>query len=115
MLTFICGLVIGSIISIIGMCIFFVSKDKEETENALKGGVSMCNSFFYRKPDAPCKCCEDRRVGCHSICEKYAKWVEEEKAISDKIIAKKSAENLKVENEIKKCIKRNKMYWKHRK
>ena len=75
----------------------------------------MCNSFFYRKPCSPCKECADRLAGCHSTCGKYADWVEEEKAINDKILAAKATENLKAENEIKKSIKRNKRYWKHRK
>ena len=24
--------------------------------------------------DSPCKDCEDRTVGCHSICERYNNW-----------------------------------------
>ena len=39
MLTFIYGIVIGSIISIIGMCIFFISKDKEEVKQDEKEGA----------------------------------------------------------------------------
>ena len=31
--------------------------------------------------DAPCKGCEDRHIGCHSKCEKYATFLERRKAI----------------------------------
>lgn len=31
--------------------------------------------------DAPCKGCEERHVGCHSKCEKYAAFLERRKAI----------------------------------
>lgn len=29
---------------------------------------------FYRSPDAPCKDCTERKVGCHSECEKYGAY-----------------------------------------
>jgi hypothetical protein len=28
----------------------------------------------------PCRDCYDRRIGCHSTCEKYIKWSEKKKA-----------------------------------
>lgn len=28
----------------------------------------------------PCRDCYDRRVGCHSTCEKYIKWSDKKKA-----------------------------------
>lgn len=68
----------------------------------------MYDSVFYRKPDAPCKGCSDRFLGCHGCCQKYADWVREEKTITDKILSEKATENLKKETEIKLCIKRKK-------
>lgn len=34
--------------------------------------------------DAPCKGCEDRKIGCHSKCEKYAAYLERRKAVKMK-------------------------------
>ncbi len=50
----------------------------------------VTKTLFYRKPCAPCKGCHDRNAECHSICEKYAEWSKEEKAINDKITAAKN-------------------------
>lgn len=36
----------------------------------------------------PCKNCPDRRVGCHSVCERYLEF----KTKRDRIIAKRRAE-----------------------
>lgn len=34
-------------------------------------------TWYLRKKDTPCYMCEDRVMGCHGKCEKYAKFREE--------------------------------------
>lgn len=31
-------------------------------------------NYAFGKTKAPCKDCPDRKVGCHSVCEKYLEW-----------------------------------------
>lgn len=45
----------------------------------------ITRELFYRRPNAPCRYCSDRVVGCHGVCTKYADWVEKEHAVSEKI------------------------------
>lgn len=40
---------------------------------------------FYRRQDAPCKDCPERKVGCHIKCEKYGEFTESIKKIKKKI------------------------------
>ena len=37
----------------------------------------------------PCKCCTEREIGCHAICDKYKKWRDEVQEFNDKVAAKK--------------------------
>lgn len=56
----------------------------------------MSNAFlFNNRVQSPCKNCEDRMVGCHSTCEKYKAFQQENDA-NNKIIR----ENRKKENDI---------------
>lgn len=40
----------------------------------LNSQVSIC----------PCKNCNDRKVGCHSICDKYIEWTSSNEKIREK-------------------------------
>ena len=33
---------------------------------------------------APCKDCRNRHMGCHSVCDSYAEWVEYRKELKEK-------------------------------
>lgn len=41
----------------------------------------------------PCKDCPDRKLGCHSICEKYIKYAEENKKAREMEAQQKSVQN----------------------
>ena len=34
----------------------------------------------HKRTEPPCKGCEERKVGCHSVCDGYKKWQEYESA-----------------------------------
>jgi hypothetical protein len=34
-------------------------------------------TMYYHKEMPPCKDCQDRQMGCHSKCERFAKWKEQ--------------------------------------
>lgn len=34
---------------------------------------------------APCKNCDERRVGCHAVCKKYTAWQVDHEALNKKI------------------------------
>ena len=70
------------------------------------------HSFYYRKPESPCKGCGNRFVGCHGTCENYAAWVKVEKEIGDKIKAAKDKENLNNSFAVNGFIKRKKGFLK---
>ena len=37
----------------------------------------------HRRTMPPCKGCEERKVGCHSVCDGYKKWQAQELARKD--------------------------------
>lgn len=39
--------------------------------------------LVYAKPNAPCKDCKERHVGCHAECEMYKEYAEENRRRHD--------------------------------
>lgn len=44
------------------------------------------------RPKAPCVDCEDRKVGCHSTCERYQEWLAEYQKTKQEIFEKSHPE-----------------------
>ena len=57
--------------------------------------------------NAPCKGCEDRRLGCHGKCEKYKAW----RAGMDKAAEKRRLEHEADEASILAVIRTKKYHW----
>jgi hypothetical protein len=45
-------------------------------------------AFIYKKAIPPCKDCLERYIGCHSSCQKYIKWKNQNIAMGKAIINK---------------------------
>jgi hypothetical protein len=39
--------------------------------------------LVYARPNAPCKDCKERHVGCHAECERYKEFAEENRRRHD--------------------------------
>ena len=52
-------------------------------------------SLFTYRTAPPCKDCSVRCVGCHSTCEKYIEWRNNEKKKNDEIKFKQNMERIK--------------------
>lgn len=46
--------------------------------------------------NSPCKNCEERVLGCHSVCEKYLKFKKDAQEEKEKIIASKIIEQQQI-------------------
>ena len=67
-------------------------------------------SCIYKKTMGPCKDCPDRYVGCHSKCDKYIKWKEQEQlrklATSELYKTQREAEDYEVRERLKNIKRR---------
>ncbi len=55
----------------------------------MKKRLSMA-AFVDMRPMSPCKDCTERKLGCHSICEKYKSFVEKNREMAAKEKADKN-------------------------
>ena len=46
-----------------------------------------------KKPEAPCLKCEERKIGCHSICKRYIDYTVEQKRFREHVSAQKIENN----------------------
>lgn len=66
----------------------------------------------YRELDVPCFKCNERYVGCHGKCEKYADFVERNKKRREEMFRAKDTAEALTEN-VRKCARRSKKYLKN--
>lgn len=59
------------------------------------------------KPKSPCYKCEKRTSSCHSNCEDYISYTEENKKFSDKVKGAKMADHLWNDNILKRVRERD--------
>lgn len=58
-----------------------------------------------------CKDCNERKVGCHGICDKYLQYLQEKQAIKDKNVSS-AVESYRMEKKRKIEAKMEKRKWK---
>lgn len=56
----------------------------------------------------PCYGCEDRQVGCHGVCERYAAWKAEHEAEKDERYRRERPEIMTTTYKVDTAIKNNK-------
>lgn len=58
--------------------------------------------------NAPCKDCPYRYVGCHSVCKRYAMFVEVNNQIKEKIKRERLADDITISSKIDSMNRRRK-------
>lgn len=56
--------------------------------------------MIYRHPNPPCKDCEERHIACHTKCEKYKAFAEENRRRHDEALKQSRIEDGLIEAEI---------------
>lgn len=67
-------------------------------------------TIYYHKEIAPCKDCRERKMRCHSQCEKYSKWKRDNRDSRGSLLNYYRADRNIEDYEITRCTRNKKKY-----